>query len=308
MSKKTILSYEQTLRLFATYLKNEKEIVNATKATEKIIREYINYIMERGKYTVAADEKTKDANLPENRKDYGKKITKTTINNYIRNIKVFFSYLKEQNTLKVNPMLNIKQLKNERKPKDFISDQDFLRLLKQIDVSKTHEYRDKIIILLLLDTGMRIGECLLITIEDLDMVNRSILLPSENTKGKKDKYVYFSQEMQKELRRWLQYKDRYLESEYLFPTAKGSPILIRTFEKKIKEYGERAGLAEIHPHMMRNNFAKRFLMAGGNIYTLSKILGHSSVTVTEKAYLDLTDADIRKSYQNFSPLANLQKK
>ena len=48
-------------------------------------------------------------------------------------------------------------------------------------------------------------------------------------------------------------------------------------------------------------------MAGGNIYTLAQILGHSSVKVTEQAYLDLTDADIRKTYQQFSPLANMNK-
>ena len=47
-------------------------------------------------------------------------------------------------------------------------------------------------------------------------------------------------------------------------------------------------------------------MSGGNIYTLAKILGYSSVTVTEQAYLDLTDADIRKNYQQFSPLANMK--
>lgn len=46
---------------------------------------------------------------------------------------------------------------------------------------------------------------------------------------------------------------------------------------------------------------------GGNIYTLSKILGHSSVKVTEQAYLDLNDADIRKNYQQFSPLNNLKR-
>ena len=43
--------------------------------------------------------------------------------------------------------------------------------------------------------------------------------------------------------------------------------------------------------MLRNNFAKRFLMTGGDIYTLSRILGHSSVKVTEKAYLDLDEDD-----------------
>ena len=48
-------------------------------------------------------------------------------------------------------------------------------------------------------------------------------------------------------------------------------------------------------------------MNGGDIYTLSKILGHSSVTVTEECYLDLNDEDIRKCYQRYSPLANLRR-
>ena len=60
--------------------------------------------------------------------------------------------------------------------------------------------------------------------------------------------------------------------------------------------------------MLRNNFAKRFLMQGGDIYTLSRILGHSSVKVTEEAYLDLDTDDLRTNYQRFSPLANLKRK
>ena len=76
--------------------------------------------------------------------------------------------------------------------------------------------------------------------------------------------------------------------------------------KNFRKYTLRVGIKNSHPHQLRNNFAKRFLMQGGDIYTLSRILGHSSVTVTEKAYLDLTDEDIGKTYQKFSPLANLK--
>lgn len=59
--------------------------------------------------------------------------------------------------------------------------------------------------------------------------------------------------------------------------------------------------------MLRNNFEKRFLMQGGDIYTLSRILGHSSVKVTEEAYLDLDENDLRQNYQRYSPLANLKR-
>ena len=63
----------------------------------------------------------------------------------------------------------------------------------------------------------------------------------------------------------------------------------------------------LEPNTLRNNFAKRFLLSGGDIFMLSRILGHSSVTVTEQAYLDVTMTDIRKSYFKFSPLENMKK-
>lgn len=305
LSKKTMRSYEQTIRLFARYLFEQKEIKEMKDVTEKLIREYIVYIQKRGKYTVTAS--SFSSKFTENRVDIGKKVSTTTINNYIRNLKAFFNFLEQQRAIKTNPVKNIKQLKNVRKEKAFISDGEFIRILRYMDISKFHEYRDYIIIQLLMDSGMRIGECLDILVEDVYIKERAIRLKAENTKGRKDRYVYFSSTMQKELRRWLAFKDRYMENEYLFCSNRGTKLDVRTFEKKLKNYGKRVGI-DIHPHQLRNNFAKRFLMNGGNIYTLSKILGHSSVKVTEQAYLDLTDEDIRKSYQNYSPLMNLNRR
>jgi integrase/recombinase XerD len=113
--------------------------------------------------------------------------------------------------------------------------------------------------------------------------------------------------MSKVLRRWLQYKDRYSESDLLFCTKKSTRLSISNFERNFKVYCERVAIKNITIHAIRNNYARRFLLANGNIHILAKILGHSSVTVTEKAYLDLSDEDIRNSYQQFSPLENMKK-
>ena len=206
-----------------------------------------------------------------------------------------------------NSVARIKEIKCARKVVGFIEDGDFNRLLKAFDLSKFHEYRDYIVAQLIFDTGMRLGETLLIEETDIDFIKRTILLKAENTKGKKDRYVFFSQEMLKQLRRWLQYKDRYRQSKYVFCTNKGKLLKVNNYETNFKKYGERIGLSEIHPHMLRNNFAKRFLMQGGDIYTLSRTLGHSSVKVTEEAYLDLDENDLRINYQKYSPLANLKR-
>ncbi|MCJ8172878.1 tyrosine-type recombinase/integrase [Clostridium botulinum] len=103
---------------------------------------------------------------------------------------MFFNLLLEQNYIKKDVVKNIKQFKNQRKAKEFITDSQFPELLSHIDATKFHEKRDHLCIMLLLDTGMRIGECLKIKVKNIDMNYRSILLPAEDTKGKRDFYTF----------------------------------------------------------------------------------------------------------------------
>ena len=100
------------------------------------------------------------------------------------------------------------------------------------------------------------------------------------------------------------------ETELLFPTQRTKGIILNpNFERNFRGYLKKANINKtITPHGLRNNFARRFLLNGGNLLILSKILGHSSVTVTEKAYLDLQDEDLRKKYQKYSPLENMKDK
>lgn len=306
LSRKTIESYEKTLKLFALFVSEKFGVEDARLVDESMVRKYINYMKERGKYTITTNSATLEVNRPFNRTDYGKQVSYITINNYLRNIKVFFNYLYDHRLIRENYIARIKPIRINRKAVEFISDEKLKLLLKNFDTTKFHEYRDYIITQLIFDTGMRLGETLLIRIDEIDIDRRSIVLPAENTKGKKDRSVFFSAQMASLLRSWLKYKDRYVHSDYLFCTLRGNLLLVRNFEKNFRKYTLRVGIKDSHPHQLRNNFAKRFLMQGGDIYTLSRILGHSSVTVTEKAYLDLTDEDIGKTYQKFSPLANLK--
>jgi len=155
---------------------------------------------------------------------------------------------------------------------------------------------------------MRIGETLNLKTNDVLIDKKAIFIPVEITKGRKDRYVFFSTIMQNILKKWVDYKERYFDSEYLFTSSRGSNFNIMNFEKNLKKYCIRAKLTEsITCHQIRNNFSKRFLLSGGDIFILSKILGHSSVTVTEQAYLDVTTEDIQKSYYKFSPLENMRK-
>lgn len=307
LRKKTMISYEGTLRLFERWCKETMSIDTVDKITENVIRRYIADLQERGKYTYYSDESRTITNFPERRRDFSKPISPISINNYIRNLKAFFYWLVEERLIKSSPLKRIKPLKADRKSREYMDDADFKKLVNNLDKSYYPEHRDYAIIMLIMDSGMRLGECSCLRLDDINMKKNSILLRAEITKGRKDRTVYFSAHTETILRRWITYKDRYVESDYLFPMKhNGMHISVSAFEKNFRNYLRRAALdPNYSPHCMRNNFAKRCLLSGMDIYTLSRILGHSSVTVTEKAYLDLTDDDLGERYRRFSPIENI---
>lgn len=304
---KTMLSYEQANRLFALWLEESEGVKHVEEVKEMHVRRYIVELQTRGKYTFTSNIRSRDINHPDRRTDYGHKITNITINNYLRNIRVFFAWLVEIECLPKSPMSKIRELPEQRSAKEYMTDGEVLLFLKSLDKSQFHEYRDYAASMLMLDCGTRLGETLSIEMDQLDLIEKSLRLPADKTKGRKERTVFFSNKTATELRHWIQFKDRYCDSDYLFPvksTARAHQV--SHFESAFQRYLKRVGITKhISPHTLRNNFAKRCLMNGMDIYTLSRLLGHSSVKVTEKAYLDVTDEDIKKRYLKFSPIENI---
>jgi len=82
--EKTMNSYEQTLRLFERWCREQMRIEDVDKITESVIRRYINDLQARGKYSFYSNDKGKEKNFPDRRRDFRKPISVCTINNYIR--------------------------------------------------------------------------------------------------------------------------------------------------------------------------------------------------------------------------------
>ena len=101
LREKTMSSYEQTLHLFGRWLSDELKIYTVDKITENVIRKYIDDLMVRGKYTFYVNDLSKKKNCPDRRRDYRKPVSVTTINNYIRNIRVFFNWMEREAYLRL---------------------------------------------------------------------------------------------------------------------------------------------------------------------------------------------------------------
>lgn len=211
-----MLSYEQTLRLFSVWLAETAGITRIEDVKDIHIRSYINDLQARGKYTYCSVKGSEKVNRPQNRRDYQEKISNITINNYLRNLRAFFAWLVDVEYLVKSPMAKIQLLPDERRAKEFLDDAEVLRLLKSLDKSYYPEYRDYVLILLMLDSGTRLGESLSAEVTQFNLNDKSLHLPADKTKGRKARTVFFSTKTAREIRHWLQYKDRYCESEYIF--------------------------------------------------------------------------------------------
>lgn len=222
---KTLHSYEQALRMFSAWLE-ASGIHDVEQIREVSVRKYILSLQTRGKYTACAVEGAEEINFPSHRMDYGKTISNITINNYLRNLRGFFNWLVEMEYIGKSPMRRIKMLPHQRTGKAYLTDGEVKALLAVLDREKFSEYRDYAVLMLMLDSGTRLGETLSVETEQLDLAARTLTLPADKTKGRKERTVFFSQRTAKELRRWFRFRaEQGCNSRYAFPVQRSEDML-----------------------------------------------------------------------------------
>lgn len=90
----------------------------------------------------------------------------------------------------------------------------------------------------------------------------------------------------------------------MFLNMAGDPITQDAVAKFMQRLARRTNLPRLHPHLLRHTFAVRYLMNGGDVFTLQKILGHTSLEMTRK-YVTLASGDVKEKHRQSSPVDNL---
>jgi integrase/recombinase XerD len=220
-----------------------------------------------------------------------------TIANYIKAYRSFFGYLFERGLYNFNPSC-LKLPKIRHKERRVPSDEDVSKLL-----SVVHNTKDKVALLLLVDTGIRVTELASIKLKNIDFDDASIII---NGKGSKVRTVYLSETTVKYLRKYV----KTIKSEYLFPStradAKGYYRNRTFFEKRLREWCKQVGIERITPHQLRHYFATYTLSRGGDIKAVSQMLGHADVGITLKIYHHVSAMAIKDMHCRYSPLKALK--
>jgi len=208
---------------------------------------------------------------------------------HLIHVYAFINYLVEQRVLSQTIMeRKIRLQKPEALPKA-IPSEDIGLLLDAID-----SVRNRALLLLLLRTGMRIGELLEVRVQDIILQERKILLyiGEKNLIGRA---IYFSEDAEHALRHWL--RNRKSEKEYLFYGTTREQLCYAAAWKVMKHTVERAGLShkKYSLHHLRHTFATDMLNSSMRIEVLQQILGHQSIEQTMR-YAKLSDKTREEEY------------
>ncbi len=183
---------------------------------------------------------------------------------------------------------NIEGFELPRRPKSlprYLDPEDVMKLLSVAD-----NLRDKLIILILYTTGLRVSELVALKIDDIDLEEKSIRVFG---KGGKERFVYFPSWLSQLLSEYM----RSVKGDWLFPSINGGHIHYTTVERILKRTSKKAGLKKkVTPHILRHSFATRSLEAGMDLREIQELLGHASLNTTQ-VYAHISRKRLKEDYE-----------
>jgi len=275
---------------FALYRIKEKLFITMKTQGRKHLFDFCKY----------ADFNEFDKNIVLNYIQYlfeNRKLKDSSIRRKLISLKLYFEFLTERKYIEGNYFSrHTFKFKKEMKLPKTLSVNESHKLLStienQLNTSKTSiqiwkSTRDLALIDILISTGIRIGEAANISLEDIVLSGRTILI---HGKGRKQRLIYIScQQTWRNLMNWLKIrKDKSINTNRLFINRYGDPISIHGIEYIYRKIKETAGInTKSTPHYLRHTFATNLLANGADLRSVQEILGHSSVATTE-IYTEVT--------------------
>ena len=214
-----------------------------------------------------------------------------TINCHLSRIRLFYEYLIEEQGYKIeNPVKAGLCLRMGRPLPKYLKDEQVVLLLSVVD-----NVRDRAMFMLMLRSGLRVAEVANLKLDAIDFRRGRALVQSG--KGNKDRVVYVSKDAMKALGDYLRCRPK-SRSKHVFLAEKrpcrGQPISVRGIQRRMQHYARKAGLAS-SCHRLRHTMATQMLNAGAELSTIQDLLGHRSVTTTQR-YCKISNLKVQKDY------------
>lgn len=295
-SEKTIGQTKTAVNLLKEYLQSQGLSTNALEIGPVEIRHFIRDLQQRPKF----------AHHP-----YAKPQTDTlsphSVNSYLRALRAGWNSWVAEGLLDTSPFSKVKIPKVPKKVIPTFSEQQLSDFFNAIDTSMPEGLRDHCLFLMYLDTLARLSELTNLSMEDLNLKQRIARVVG---KGSKERILVFGIQVQKHLWKYIKQgrpSPALPRRDFVFLTKDGYPLTKNRVECLMRRYGHKANITGVRcsPHTLRHTGCLLWLRSGGDIFSLQRLTGHSSLEVL-KGYLNLAESDISLAHDRHSPVDNLR--
>jgi integrase/recombinase XerD len=294
-TKETLLWYRRRLGFFVSAME-QGGIVELEQVQIGHLRQFVQRLM-----TSKANERHPTKPTKE------KTLSLQTVRGYVRSIKTFFTWCVDEGLLDVSPATRLVQPKAPEYLIPTFSQQHIETMLASCDQADPLGFRDYVLLLVFLDTGMRLSELCGLRVGDVH--DRYVRVFG---KGRKEREIGIHPEVGKLLWKYIQKyrKPANPAEEGLFVGRYGEPLKLSGVEDLFKRLKRNCNLegVRVSPHTFRHTFAKMYLEQGGELFKLSREMGHSTVQVTEGYLKQFRSAEARREHTDFSPIGQLDLK
>ncbi|WP_255451309.1 site-specific tyrosine recombinase/integron integrase [Sporomusa sp. KB1] len=241
-----------------------------------------------------------------------KQYAKATIMRRIAALRSFFRFLCRENVLKENPCKAVRTPKLDKKLPVFLDINEIRELITLPD-NNLLGIRDKAVLEMLYATGIQVSELTGITLPDIDLSGRAIIVSG---KGAKQRIVLMGRTAVEVLELYLSSARPRLCANpgeyghqidkvhnYVFVNNRGGPLTDRSVRRIVDKYVEVMAIKKnVSPHTLRHTFATHLLDNGADLGTVQELLGHVTLSTTQ-LYINVTTERLKENYRKFHPRA-----
>lgn len=274
-SEHTITAYRTDLIQFKDYLHHEEQVDHLDDATYKQARNFIAFLMEQ-------------------------KQSAKSVNRKLSALKSYYKYQLRNGFIAVNPVQKLKGPKIPKRLPEFVDEKAMGNLLDPEWFSNDFEgVRDRLLLDVLYQTGMRRIELIQLRETDLDMHSMQFRVLG---KRNKERIIPFHLPLKRNLEQYLQVKrEQEFTNASLFVSVKNEPLTEQAMYLLVKKYlGRVTTLKKKSPHILRHTFATHLLNDGSNINAVKELLGHANLNATQ-IYTHNTIDKLKKHYKQAHP-------
>lgn len=221
-----------------------------------------------------------------------------SINSYLRDLITTLHFLMNEGY--VEPF-KMQAIKVDRTNVETYSDDELRTLLQKPNIKKCSftEYQSWVMTNFLFSTGVRQRSLINIKVKDVDFDNNVVYV--NITKNRKPLLIPINQTMAHILNEYLKYRKHNNKEDFLFCNVFGEQLVKSTCYHMLYEYNKRRGVETTGIHRYRHTFARQWILNGGNVVSLSRLLGHSSLQITQN-YINLLVSDVAKEVDTINLL------